>query len=295
MARILVSTPLLEGCLDPLEAHELVFGEPGSDARAEALICAPTQRVDAGAQARMPELRVIAVAGAGADAVDARAAQERGVSVVTAGEGLVETTADLAFGLMIAASRLMGGAERRLRAGEWSGWRFLDQFGRDVHGAELGLVGFGAIGQAVARRAGAFAMRVRHHTRHPTGLAGWVEDLDELLAGSDIVSLHVPLSESTTRLIDARRIALLKPTAVLVNTARGAVVDEAALAAALESGALFAAGLDVYAEEPAVSGRLLAAPRTVLLPHIGSATEQARRAMLAGAASKVAAYLAAAR
>ncbi len=294
MARILISTPLLEGCLDPLAAHELVFGEPGSDARAEALICAPTQPVDAGAQARMPELRVIAVAGAGADAVDARAAQERGVVVLTAGEGLVETTADLAFGLMIAASRLMGDAERRLRAGEWSGWRFLDELGREVHGAELGLVGFGAIGQAVARRAAAFAMNVRHHTRHPTGLAGWVEDLDELLGGSDVVSLHVPLSASTAGLIDARRIALLKPTAVLVNTARGAVLDEAALASALESGALFAAGLDVYAEEPAVSARLLAAPRTVLLPHIGSATERARRAMLAGAAVKVAAYLAAA-
>jgi glyoxylate reductase len=292
MARILIATPILDGCLDPLREHQLIEGEPGSDADAEALLCAPTQSVDAATQARMPRLRAIAVAGAGSDAVDRRAADARGIVVLTAGEGLVETTADLAFGLIIAASRLTSHAEAKLRDGSWQGWRFLEpDLGRDVHGATLGLVGFGAIGQAVAQRARGFDMTVLHHTRNATGEPGWVADLDELLAASDIVSLHVPLQESTRRLIDRRRIALLRPTAVLVNTARGAVLDEDALADALHDGRLFAAGIDVYEDEPTPSPRLLAAPRTVLLPHIGSATLSAREAMLRGAAEKLAGFL----
>jgi glyoxylate reductase len=291
MARILIATPVLDGCFDPLREHTLVEGEPGSDPDAQALICAPMQRVDAAVQAAMPHLRVIAVAGAGSDAVEPAAAASRGIPVFTSGEGLVETTADLAFGLIISASRLASDAERSLRAGAWHGWRFAaEDFGRDVHGTTLGLVGFGSIGRAVARRAAGFKMKVLHHTRHPTRERGWVEDLDELLAASDIVSIHVPLHESTYRLIDGRRIGLLKPTAVLVNSARGAVVDEEALADALHEGRLFAAGLDVYEHEPSISPRLLSAPRTVLLPHIGSATLRAREAMLRGAAEKVAAF-----
>jgi glyoxylate reductase len=292
MARVLISTPLLEGCLDALAGHELAPGAPGSDAGADALLCAPTQPVTAGAIAAMPALRAIAVAGAGADAVDAAAAGARGIPVLTAGEPLVQTTADLAFGLMLAACRQMGAAERELRAGDWSGWRFDGWRGRDVHGARLGLVGYGAIGHAVGARAAGFAMRVRHHTRRDTGDAGWVADLDELLAWCDIASLHVPLTESTRGLIDRRRIGLLGPRAVLVNTARGAVVDEEALAEALADGRLLAAGLDVYSHEPGVPPALLAAPRTVLLPHIGSATEATRRAMLSTAASRLAAALA---
>jgi lactate dehydrogenase-like 2-hydroxyacid dehydrogenase len=291
MARVLIATPILDGCLERLSPHALVEGEPGSDADADALICAPTQRVEEAALARMPRLRVIAVAGAGSDAVDGAAATSRGVEVLTCGEALVETTADLAFGLIIASARLMHDSEERLRAGSWEGWAFVsEELGRDVHGATLGLVGFGAIGRAVARRAGGFDMSVMHHTRHHTGRPGWVEDLDELLAASDIVSIHVPLHESTRRLIDRRRIGLLRPSAVLVNTARGAVVDDEALADALHDGSLFAAGLDVYEDEPSVSARLLAAPRTVLLPHVGSATLRTREAMLRGAAEKVAAF-----
>jgi lactate dehydrogenase-like 2-hydroxyacid dehydrogenase len=289
VARILISTPVLDGCLDPLRGHELIEGEPGSDAAAQALICGPTQPVGAEVQARMPQLRVIGVAGAGCDAVDQDAASARAIPVLTAGEGLVESTADLAFGLIIAASRLMHDAEQSLREGSWQGWRFVEaRFGRDVHGATLGLLGFGAIGRAVARRAGGFGMDVLHHTRHPTGLAGWVADLEELLGLCDILSVHVPLTASTRGLIDARRLGLLRESAVLVNTSRGAVVDEHALAEALEQGRLFAAGLDVYEGEPAISQRLLAAPRTVMLPHIGSATLRTRRAMLRGIAGKVA-------
>jgi lactate dehydrogenase-like 2-hydroxyacid dehydrogenase len=287
MARILIAVPVLAGSLDPLGAHRLIEGEPGSDAGAQALICGPTQRVDAAAQERMPRLRLIAVAGAGSDAVDRDAARARGISVLTAGAGLVETTADIAFGLIIAAARLMHDAEMTLRGGSWQGWRFIEDFGREVHGATLGLVGFGSIARAVARRAAGFEMQVLHHTRNPTHQPGWVEDLDELLAVSEILSIHVPLQESTHGLIDRRRIGLLRPTAVLVNTARGAVIDEEALADALIEGRLFAAGLDVYEDEPAVSPRLLAAPRTVLLPHVGSATLRTRQTMLRDAAENV--------
>lgn len=291
MARVLISTPMLDGCLDALTAHELVAGAAGSDAEADALLCAPTQPVTAAAIAAMPRLRAIAVAGAGADAIDGEAAAARGVPVLTAGEPLVATTADLAFGLIVAACRQMGAAEAGLRAGDWSGWRFDGWRGRDVHGARLGLVGYGAIGRAVATRAGAFAMDVRHHTRHDTGEPGWTADLDELLRWSEIVSLHVPLTDATRGLIDGRRIGLLGPEAVLVNTARGAVVDEGALARALVEERLLGAGLDVYSHEPGVSPALLAAPRAVLMPHIGSATEATRRAMLRTAAEKLAAVL----
>jgi glyoxylate reductase len=291
MARVLVSTPVLPGCFSPLAEHTLVEGRPGSDARAEALICDPTQAVDSAAQRRMPSLRVIAVAGAGSDAIDRKAATRRGITVLAAGEALVETTADVAFGLIISASRLMHDAEATLRGGRWTGWGFLDQLGHDVTGATLGLVGFGSIGRAVAGRARGFGLRILHHTRHPTRMRGWVADLDELMRDSDIVSVHVPLTEETHHLIDERRIALLKPTAVLVNTSRGAVLDEDALADALTAGRVFAAGLDVYEREPTVSPKLLAAPRTVLLPHIGSATLRTREAMLRSAAEKVQAFL----
>jgi lactate dehydrogenase-like 2-hydroxyacid dehydrogenase len=240
----------------------------------------------------MPLLRVIGVAGAGTDAIDLDTAGARGITVVSAGEALVETTADLAFALILAASRLTGEAESLLRAGRWGGWGFMDTLGRDVHGATLGLVGYGRIGRAVARRAAAFEMEVLHHTRTATGEAGWRAELDPMLADSDIVSLHVPLTPSTRGLIDARRIGLIGAGGVLVNTARGGVVDERALAAALTSGGLLAAGLDVYEHEPDVAPELLAAPRAVLLPHIGSATDPTRRAMLALAAQRVAGILA---
>lgn len=279
---------MLEGCLDALATHDLRVGEPGSDTGAEGLLCTPIMPVDADALARMPMLRAISVAGAGTDAIDGEAAAGRGIAVLTAGEALVETTADAAFGLIIWASRLMSDTERALREGRWQGWRFDQTWGRDVHGATLGLLGFGAIGRAVGRRAGGFGMDVIHHTRHPTGEPGWVEAIDELLASSDILSIHVPLTQATRGLIDARRLAMMREGAVLVNTARGAVVDEVALADALESGRLGAAGLDVYAHEPAVSPRLLAAPRTVLQPHVGSATMATRRAMLRLAAERLA-------
>jgi len=294
MARILLSVPTLDGSPEALAGHEVVEGPPGSDARAEGLLCAPVMPVGAEAIAAMPALRAIGVAGAGTDAIDLDATRARGIEVLTAGEALVETTADLAFALILSAARLTGEAEAVLRSGRWAGWGFFETFGRDVSGSTLGLVGYGAIGRAVARRAGAFAMEVLHHTRTPTGEPGWREDLDSLLAESDIVSLHVPLTDSTRGLIDARRIDLIGPSGVLVNTARGAVVDEQAVAAALGDGRLLAAGLDVYTLEPNVAPELLRAPRAVLLPHIGSATTATRRAMLSLAAERLARFLAAA-
>jgi lactate dehydrogenase-like 2-hydroxyacid dehydrogenase len=293
MARILVSTPPIADGLLALQGHELVAGEPGSDPDVDALICPPMMAVDGETLGRMPRLRAIAVAGAGTDAIDLDAASERGIVVLTAGEALVETTADLAFALILNASRLTSESEATLRAGQWEGWEFTDTHGRDVHGATLGLVGFGRIGRAVARRATGFGMTVLHHTRTPTDEQGWHEDLDTMLAESEIVSLHVPLTPSTRGLIDARRIGLIGSDGVLVNTARGAVVDEFALAAALQRGELLAAGLDVYEYEPLIKPELMAAPRLVMLPHVGSATERTRAAMLSLAASRVAEFLAA--
>ncbi|HEX4244125.1 MAG TPA: D-glycerate dehydrogenase, partial [Acidimicrobiales bacterium] len=218
-------------------------------------------------------------AAVGYDNVDLMAARSLGIAVCNTPGVLDKTTADLAFLLILAASRLASDAERDLRAGQWGGWGFLDYLSRDVHGTVLGLVGYGRIAREVARRGEGFEMEVLHHSRHDTGLPGYVAELDDLLVAADVVSLHVPLTDETRYLIGARELALMKPTAVLVNTARGPVVDEDALADALESEGIFAAGLDVYDGEPTVNPRLLAAPRTVLLPHIGSSTTETRTRM----------------
>ena len=230
--------------------------------------------------AGVPRLAAIANVAVGYDNIDVAAAASHGV-VVTNTPGLLdETTADTAFALILAACRRTTDAEASVARRAWTGWALDGFLGVDVHGAELGLVGYGRIARAVARRARGFGMRVRHHARRPTGEDGYVASLDELLATADVVSLHVPLTPETHHLIDARRLALMKPTAVLVNTARGPVVDEVALADALESGRLFAAGLDVYDGEPTVHPRLLAAPHLTLFPHIGSATRATRVAMV---------------
>jgi glyoxylate reductase len=201
-------------------------------------------------------------------------------------------TADLAIALLLAVCRRLVDGVDRLRRGEWSGFALDGSLGHDLEGARLGLVGFGRIGRKVAVRAGAFGMEVRHHARRPTGAPGYVADLDDLLVQVDAVSLHVPLTPQTRGLLDARRLGLLRPGAVLVNTARGPVVDEAALVAALESGHLGGAGLDVFDDEPIVSARLRGAPNTVLTPHIGSATHETRTAMCAMAVAAVVELLA---
>jgi len=305
LARVLVTRRLPPGGLDPLTeaGHELV--EPDGDngfghdeivalaSDVDAIVSLLTDRIDAAVlSAGAPRLRAVANVAVGYDNIDLDAAAELGVAVCNTPGVLDETTADLAFLLVLAASRRTWEAESDLRGGRWSGWDIDQYLGRDVHGAVLGVVGFGRIGQAVARRATGFGMEVLHHTRRDTGIVGWRGDLDGLLADSDIVTLHVPLTPETRHLVDARRLGLMKPDAVLVNTSRGPVVDEEALATALEDGTIFAAGLDVYEREPQVHPRLLTAPRTVLLPHVGSASVATRTRMAHVAASNARAALA---
>jgi glyoxylate reductase len=237
-------------------------------------------------------LGVVANVAVGYDNIDVATAERYGITVCNTPGVLDDTTADLAFMLILAASRLAHDAEDDLRTGRWKGWGITQYLGRDVHGATLGVVGYGRIGRAVARRARGFGMHVLHHARTDTGEPGYVAELDALVATADVVSLHVPGGAPTHHLFDARRLALMKPTAVLVNTARGTVVDEAALAAALHSGALFAAGIDVYEREPLIDPQLLTAPRAVLLPHIGSASQATRTRMATMATSAVATVLA---
>jgi glyoxylate reductase len=292
VGRVLVTRPLIEGGTDPLieAGHEIVA--PATAVSAEALIgyaaeCDGivshlTDRIDSSVLEsgnKGGRLRVVANAAVGYDNIDVAAASSVGITVCNTPGVLDDTTADLAFLLILATRRLATDAERDLREGRWRGWGFGDHLARDVHGATLGLVGFGRIARAVAQRASGFDMEVIHTTRHDTGLPGFVASLDDLLARSDIVSLHVPLNDSTHHLIGARELALMKQTAALVNTARGPVVDEDALVDALESGALYAAGLDVFTGEPSVNPRLLSAPRATLLPHIGSATIATRTRM----------------
>jgi glyoxylate reductase len=299
-----VARRLPDGGLDPLAAHEIVGPDPDDTpftpnelrehaGEVDAIISVLTDRIDAelierGAAGR---LRVVANVAVGYDNVDVGAAREHGIVVCNTPGVLDETTADLAFTLILSAARLAHEAETDLRAGDWHGWGITQYLGRDVHGATLGIVGYGRIGRAVARRASGFGMQVLHHARTDSGEPGFVADLDELLAAADVVSLHVPGGDASRHLIDARRLALMKPTAVLVNTARGSVVDEEALADALHSGRLFAAGLDVFEREPEVHPRLLSAPNAVLLPHIGSASQATRTRMARLAARAVAIVL----
>jgi len=291
--RVLVTRPLTEGGTDPLldAGHEIVEPDesnpvtPADLAKLapefDGIVCHLTDRMDASVlePGRAGRLRVVANAAVGYDNIDVATAAALGVTVCNTPGVLDDTTADLAFLLILSATRLASGAERDLREGRWGGWGFGTHLARDVHGTTLGLVGFGRIAKAVAQRASGFDMEVLHTTRHDTGLPGFVPTLPELLRRADIVSLHVPLNESTRHLIGAAELALMKPSAVLVNTARGPVVDENALVDALESGTIFAAGLDVFDGEPAVNPSLLTAPRATLLPHIGSATIATRTRM----------------
>jgi glyoxylate reductase len=293
VARVLVTRPLTEGGTDPLvqAGHEIVLREDGARlspeelaqlaAECDGIVCHLTDRIDTAVleSGRNGRLRVVANAAVGYDNIDVVSAHAMGITVCNTPGVLDETTADLTFLLILTATRLATDAERDLRKGRWTGWGFGTHLARDVHGATLGLVGFGRIARAVAQRADGFNMGVIHTARHDTGVTGFVPKLDELLERSDIVSLHVPLSESTRHLIGVAQLARMKRTAVLINTARGPVVDENALADALEKGTIYSAGLDVFDGEPNVNPRLLSAPRATLLPHVGSATIATRTRM----------------
>lgn len=250
---------------------------------ADALVCLLMDRIDAGVLARAPRLRVVASCAVGYDNVDVPALTAAGVAVANTPDVLTEATAELAFALMLAAARRLPEGEQLVRSGQWEGWRLDQLLGVQLLGKTLGIIGMGRIGRAVARRAAAFGMHVIH--------ANAGGDVDAVFSQADVVSLHCPLTPATRHLVDRRRLARMKPTAILVNTARGGCVDEGALVEALTAGRIFAAALDVFEGEPRIDARLLACPRLVLAPHIGSATTEARTQMAQLCADAVIAVL----
>ena len=259
--------------LDDVEILEAPLVEPRPDVEALVVVA---QVVDDTLLDLLPNLRIVANYGVGYDGIDVEACARRGVAVTNTPGVLDAATAELAFGLVLAVRRRIVEGDRYVREGRWgTDWAEAVLLADEVSGATLGIVGLGRIGSAVARRARAFDMRVLYSRRSPDAES---VALDELLAEADIVSLHVPLTNETHGLIDARRLALMRDGACLVNTARGAIVDEEALVRELVSGRL-RAGLDVFATEPSVPSELLDLPNVVLTPHIGSGTRATREAM----------------
>jgi len=253
---------------------------PGVDVLVEAVVAVGPEELEL-----LPDLRLVANYGVGYDRVDVAACRDRGIAVTNTPGVLDAAVADLTLALILACRRHLVASDRFVREGRWQrGWARPELLGRDLAGSTLGLVGRGRIGSEVARRAEAFGMRVVHH-RRSDGLP-----LDELLGGADVVSLHVPLTPETDGLISRERLALLRDGAALVNTARGAIVDEDALVDELVSGRI-SAGLDVFAEEPRVPERLLDLPNVVLTPHIASATVETREAMTRVLVDNVLAFL----
>jgi lactate dehydrogenase-like 2-hydroxyacid dehydrogenase len=266
---------------------------------ADALLCTVTDHVPADLfDTPDRRVRIVASFGVGVNNIDLAAARAHGVVVTNTPDVLTEDTADLAILLMLMVLRRAGEGERHLRAGAWTGWRPTHMLGTRLTGKTLGIVGMGRIGRAVARRASAgFAMPVLYHNRRRLSLdeeravgATWRPSVDELLAESDVLSLHCPSTAETRGLIDADRLARMRPGAVLINTARGDVVDEAALADAVRRGVIAGAGLDVYEREPTVHPALLPLENVVLLPHLGSATAETREAMGVRAIENLAAF-----
>ena len=255
--------------------------------RADILVPTITDEIDAalinGAGA---QLKMIANFGAGVDHIDIDAAVARQIIVTNTPGVLTEDTADLAMGLILAVSRRIVEGAEVVAAGKFEGWTPTWMCGRKLWGKRLGIVGMGRIGQALARRARAFGMQVHYHNRKPVSEriveelgATWWDDLDQMLARMDVISLNCPATRETHHLLSARRLALLPPHAILINTARGELIDEAALAEAVARRALSGVGLDVYENEPVIHPGLIGLPNVVLLPHLGSATLEARQDM----------------
>jgi glyoxylate reductase len=256
-----------------------------------------TDRMDAEVLALGPSLKVVANVAVGYDNIDVGAATGRGIVVTNTPDVLTETSADLAWGLLYSIARRIPEGDRFVRAGKWHEWKLMLLLGHDVYGQTLGIVGMGRIGREMARRAQGCHMRILYHNRQRVDSAleaelgaTWV-DLPELLQQADFVTLHVPLSAATTHCIGAPELRLMKPTAYLINTARGAVVDEAALIQALREGWIAGAALDVYEHEPEVPQALKELDNVVLVPHIGSASVATRRRMALMAAQNLLAVL----
>ena len=309
MSSVFVSCPLPGDAVDRLGLeHAVAVGAEHIGVRGEsfargassfeAIVSVVTDRIDAPLLARAPRLRIVANVAVGYDNIDVAACRARGVVVTNTPGVLTEATADLAFGLLLASARRVAEGDRLVRRGAFAGWTPSFLVGVPVHGATLGLVGLGRIGQAMARRARGFGMRVIYASRTRAShdveraLGASHASVDDVFALANFVSLHCPLTPETHHLVNAERLARMKAGAVLINTARGACVDEAALAAALRDGPLGSAGLDVFEDEPRVHPSLLALENVVLAPHIGSADRPTRVAMAAIAIDSVRAVLA---
>jgi glyoxylate reductase len=306
MAVIAVARVLLPAGLEPLrERAEVRVGGPDITPAgvrevadgADVLVVDPTVAVDSPLlDTAGPGLRLVANFAVGYDNIDLDACRKRRVAVSNTPDVLTNATAELALGLTLAAARLIGDAERDLRLGRWQGWDPAAYRGLELSGATVGVVGLGRIGGRYAELIEGFGNELLYVARSPKReaedrLGATRVELDQLLRRSDVVSLHVPASAETRRLIDDRALRLMGEQAILVNTARGSLVDLAAVARALREGRLGAVGLDVYEDEPRVPAEILAAPRAVLTPHIGSATVRARDAMAATVAENVIAVL----
>jgi glyoxylate reductase len=304
--KVLVTREIPDAGLNPLEDFDVtVLSEapPERDELLEAargadgVISTVTEKIDGEfMDAAGDGLKVVANLAVGYDNVDVEAADERGVIVTNTPGVLDETTADVAFMLLLAAARRLGESERILRAGNWEWWGPKLFMGPDVWGKKLGIIGLGRIGQAVARRAKGFDMDILYHNRSrkeeaERELGARYMDLDELLETADFVTIHTPLTDETHHLIGPAELGKMKSEAVLVNTSRGPVVDEGALADALAEGLIFAAGLDVYEEEPKVHPKLLELENVVLAPHIGSGSIETRNKMASLAAENLVAVL----
>ncbi|HMN81580.1 MAG TPA: D-glycerate dehydrogenase [Burkholderiaceae bacterium] len=260
----------------------------------QALFVVASDRIDAALLAAAPDLRIVATGSVGYNHVDLAHLRGRGIPLTITPDVLTEATADMAWALLMAAARRVCESEHWLRAGYWKRWAF-DQFlGEDVHGATLGILGMGRIGSAIARRARGFSMKVLYSNRSPAAneaeLGATRVERDVLLRESDHLVIVVPYSAATHHLIGAAELATMKPTATLINIARGGIVDDVALAAALKAGTIAAAGLDVYENEPALAPELLTVPNVVLTPHLGSATRTSRVGMAMLAARNLIAW-----
>jgi glyoxylate reductase len=259
----------------------------------DALVCLLTDRIDQAAMDASPLLKIVANVAVGFNNVDLPYARSRGIVVTNTPDVLTESVADFTWALILAITRRLSEGERLLRRGEWKGWALDFMLGTELKGKQLGIVGLGRIAQAVAARAPVFGVRVAYHSRRELELPGMeAMSLDRLLNTSDIVSLHVPLTPETKHLIDQRAFSRMKRSAYLINTARGPVVDEAALAWALQHHLLAGAALDVYEKEPEVHPDLLTLENVLLVPHLGSGTTETRTAMADLAADNVLAVLA---
>ncbi|MCZ7558409.1 MAG: D-glycerate dehydrogenase [Bacteroidia bacterium] len=259
----------------------------------DGLLCLLSDPIDADVIAAGGKLRCVSTYAVGYNNIDVAAAKERGIAVTNTPGVLTEATADIAFALMIACARRIVESDAWLREGRFTGWEPMLFLGHDLGGRTLGIIGAGRIGQALARKAvGAYHMNVLYHNRSrnenfESQLGARFTALDTLLTESDVISIHVPLTAETRHMISARALSLMQPHAILINTARGPVIDEAALIDALRERRIFAAGLDVYEEEPVIPDELIRLPNTVLLPHIGSASIATRDRMAVMAAQNL--------